>query len=96
MGGQPIQVSELDRNFKLEVYPQHDPRKIARMVNLGMRERALSGPYIWYCSDCWICEQRCPQNVKRLAHLVTALCRGCGVCGAACPSRSNLGEPVRR
>ena len=47
-----------------EVYPQHDPRKIARMVNLGMRERALSSPYIWYCSDCWICEQRCPQKVK--------------------------------
>jgi len=39
-----------------EVYPQHDPRKIARMVNLGMREWALSSPYIWYCSDCYICE----------------------------------------
>ena len=46
-------------------YPEHDPRKIVRMVNLGMRERALSSPYIWYCSEpCYICEQRCPQNVK--------------------------------
>ena len=91
MRGEPIQVSELNPNFKLEVlareaacditacfscgtctagcpihavYPEHDPRKIARMVNLGMRERVLSSPYIWYCSDCYICEQRCPQNVK--------------------------------
>ncbi len=48
-----------------EVYPEHDPRKIVRMVNLGMSGRALSSPYIWYCSDdCFICEQRCPQKVK--------------------------------
>ena len=47
-----------------EVYAEHDPRKIARMVNLGMLRRALNSSYIWYCSECWICEQRCPQNVK--------------------------------
>lgn len=45
-------------------YPEHDPRKIVRMINLGMRRRALSSSYIWYCSDCCICEQHCPQNVK--------------------------------
>ena len=28
------------------VYPEHDPRKIARMANLGTRKRALSSPYI--------------------------------------------------
>jgi len=48
-----------------EVYAdEHDPRKITRMVNLGMTRRAISSPYIWYCSECWLCEQRCPQNVK--------------------------------
>ncbi|TET87553.1 MAG: 4Fe-4S dicluster domain-containing protein [Dehalococcoidia bacterium] len=46
------------------VYPEHDPRKITRMINLGMRERALSSPYIWYCDDCYLCEKHCPQNVK--------------------------------
>ena len=92
MPRQPIRLSELDPNFKLEViaqetvcdvtacfscgtctagcpihtiYPEHDPRKIVRIVNLGMRGRALSSPYIWYCSEsCYLCEQRCPQNVK--------------------------------
>ncbi|HEX74725.1 MAG TPA: 4Fe-4S dicluster domain-containing protein [Dehalococcoidia bacterium] len=46
------------------VYAELDPRKIARMVNLGMTKRAVSSSYIWYCSECWLCEQRCPQNVK--------------------------------
>lgn len=46
------------------VYHAHDPRKIARMVNLGMREKVLSSPYIWYCSECYLCEKRCPQKVK--------------------------------
>ena len=91
MGGQPVRVSELDRNFKFEVmahedardisacfccgsctagcpihavYPEHDPRRIARMINLGMRKKALSSPYIWYCAECGICEQSCPQNVR--------------------------------
>lgn len=46
------------------VYPEHDPRKIVRMINLGMKERVLSNPYIWNCSECDLCEQNCPQRVK--------------------------------
>ncbi|MBN2185879.1 MAG: 4Fe-4S dicluster domain-containing protein [Dehalococcoidia bacterium] len=47
-----------------EIFPEFDPRKIARMVNLGMRKRVLSSPYIWYCATCHACEENCPQNVK--------------------------------
>ena len=46
------------------VYPEHDPRKIVRMINFGMKGKTLSTPSIWYCSDCWLCEKCCPQNVK--------------------------------
>lgn len=35
-----------------EAYPEYDPRKMARMVNLGMREIVLNSPYIWYCATC--------------------------------------------
>jgi len=47
-----------------EVFPEYSPRKLAKMVKLGMRKDVLSNPYIWYCVTCHNCEQRCPQNVK--------------------------------
>lgn len=47
-----------------EIFPEYDPRKMARMVNFGMRKRVLSSPYIWYCATCHTCEEHCPQNVR--------------------------------
>jgi len=47
-----------------EMFPEFDPRKIARMVNLGMKERVLSSPHIWYCTTCLECEESCPQRVN--------------------------------
>jgi heterodisulfide reductase subunit C len=47
-----------------EIFPEYDPRKLAKMVKLGMREELLTSPYIWYCATCHNCEQHCPQNVK--------------------------------
>jgi heterodisulfide reductase subunit C len=47
-----------------EIYHEHDPRKIIRMLNLGIRDKVLSSPYIWYCSECFLCEKNCPQKVK--------------------------------
>jgi len=44
--------------------PRYDPRKIIRMVNLGMRKYVLSSPAIWLCSGCYNCFERCPQDVK--------------------------------
>ena len=75
------------------VYPEHDPRKIARMVNLGMRKRALSSPYIWYCSDCGICEECMADaiymkevNDKNIPFLkYPDECWHCGSCRQDCP-----------
>ena len=47
-----------------EIFPEYNPRKLAKMVKLGMRKEVLSSLYIWYCVTCHNCEQRCPQNVK--------------------------------
>jgi len=50
----------------------YNPRKIIRMVLLGMRERVLKSDFIWLCSQCYTCYDRCPQGV-RLTDIMTAL-----------------------
>jgi heterodisulfide reductase subunit C len=47
-----------------DVSEDFDPRKIIRMVLMGMRERVLSSDFIWYCTQCFTCSGHCPQNVK--------------------------------
>jgi heterodisulfide reductase subunit C len=47
-----------------EIDPHYNPRRIIRMVILGMREEVLSSDLIWLCSLCYTCYARCPQNVK--------------------------------
>ena len=43
---------------------EFNPRKIIRMVLLGMRKEVLSSPVIWRCVQCYACTAKCPQNVK--------------------------------
>lgn len=43
---------------------EFNPRKIIRMVLLGMRKEVLSSPVIWRCVQCYSCTAKCPQNVK--------------------------------
>ncbi len=47
-----------------EVENEYNPRKLIRMVLLGMKEEVLSSNLIWFCSLCYTCYARCPQNVK--------------------------------
>jgi len=47
-----------------EIDPNYNPRKIIRMVLLGMRDEVLSSDFIWLCTLCYTCYARCPQNVK--------------------------------
>lgn len=47
-----------------EVENEYNPRKLIRMIMLGMREEVLSSNLIWLCSLCYTCYARCPQNVK--------------------------------
>lgn len=42
------------------------------MALLGLRERVLASEFIWLCSTCYTCQERCPQGVK-IADLMMAL-----------------------
>ena len=47
-----------------EVQDEYDPRKIIRMVLLGMKEEVLKSKLIWMCSGCYSCYELCPRDVK--------------------------------
>jgi heterodisulfide reductase subunit C len=41
-----------------------NPRTIIRKVLLGLKKDVLSSKEIWMCSNCYICYERCPQDVR--------------------------------
>lgn len=47
-----------------EVTERYNPRRIIHMALLGLRERVLSSDFIWLCSTCYACYERCPQDVR--------------------------------
>ncbi len=55
-----------------EVTDRYNPRKIIRMALLGMKEEVLSSQFIWFCSSCYTCFERCPQDV-RIPELMNAI-----------------------
>ena len=42
---------------------EYNPRKIIRMILMGLREQVLSSKMIWLCSQCYTCSANCPQDV---------------------------------
>ena len=43
---------------------EYNPRRIMRMVLLGMEKDVLTSPQLWQCSQCHTCVAHCPQNVR--------------------------------
>ncbi len=43
---------------------QYNPRKIIRMILLGLKEEVLKSNFIWLCSSCYSCYELCPRDVK--------------------------------
>jgi heterodisulfide reductase subunit C len=51
---------------------RYNPRRIIRMALLGMRTEVLSSEFVWLCSTCYTCYERCPQDV-RIPELMNAI-----------------------
>ncbi|RKZ34880.1 heterodisulfide reductase [bacterium] len=49
-------VNEVDEAF--------NPRKIIRMIVLGMKDNVLNSDFMWLCAGCSSCQERCPQGVS--------------------------------
>jgi len=50
---------------------EFNPRRIIRLALLGLRDEVLTSDFIWLCTGCYICQERCPQDV-RITELMTA------------------------
>jgi heterodisulfide reductase subunit C len=51
----------------------YTPRKLMRMINLGMKDQVLQSGTIWVCASCFTCTTRCPRGID-IAKVMTA-CR---------------------
>jgi heterodisulfide reductase subunit C len=50
----------------------YKPRKIARIVQLGLKDRLLGNDMLWLCTTCYTCVDHCPQGVE-VSSIVRAL-----------------------
>ena len=41
-----------------------NPRRIIRMAILGAKKKVLESDFVWLCSTCYSCQERCPKGVK--------------------------------
>lgn len=51
---------------------RYNPRRVVRMALLGMRQQVLTSEFVWLCSACYTCYERCPQDVH-IPELMNAL-----------------------
>ena len=46
-----------------KVEPEYNPRRLLRLVMMGMEEEAFKSPTTWHCSACDLCYPACPQEI---------------------------------
>jgi coenzyme F420-reducing hydrogenase delta subunit/heterodisulfide reductase subunit C len=46
-----------------KVEPEYNPRRLLRLVMMGLREEAFTSPTTWLCSACDLCYPSCPQQI---------------------------------
>ncbi len=76
-----------------EVNEIFNPRKIIRMIVLGMKERVLKSEFMWLCTGCYSCQERCPQDVK-ITDLMNALKNYAVKHGVVHPGVAAQAEPI--
>jgi len=47
-----------------EVEVSFSPRRIMKLAKMGLRNRVYASDTIWLCSMCFMCGERCPQDVR--------------------------------
>ena len=47
-----------------EVEASFSPRRIMKLAKMGLKRQVFSSDTIWLCSMCFMCLERCPQDVR--------------------------------
>lgn len=47
-----------------EIEATFNPRRIMKLSKLGLKDIVLQSEFIWLCSMCFMCQERCPQDVR--------------------------------
>jgi heterodisulfide reductase subunit C len=47
-----------------KTYDTFNPFRIIRLALLGLRKEIFTSDFIWLCSNCYACQERCPQGVN--------------------------------
>jgi heterodisulfide reductase subunit C len=63
----------------------YNPRRIIRMILLGLKEQVLSSKTIWLCAQCYTCTAHCPQQVDFSS--IMMVLRDMAVSGGYAPAR---------
>lgn len=45
------------------VNDRFNPLRVIRMALYGLKDEVLKSDFIWLCSSCYACQERCPQGV---------------------------------
>jgi heterodisulfide reductase subunit C len=54
------------------VNERFNPLRIIRMALYGLKREVLESDFVWLCSSCYACQERCPQGVS-ITEIMTLL-----------------------
>ena len=78
-----------------EVEASFSPRKVMKLAKLGLKKQVYASDTIWLCSMCFMCQERCPQDV-RPPEVMTVLRNMATKEGAAPPNLLKLLDIIKR
>lgn len=58
------QCAKCTAGCPMNEYFDYGPHQLIRLINLGLKDRALSSKAIWFCVSCMTCTTRCPMEIK--------------------------------
>jgi heterodisulfide reductase subunit C len=70
---------------------EHTPRQIIAMIRAGARDDVLKSNTIWMCASCYMCQHRCPSQIK-ITDIMYALKRVALAEGHAQPKASYMAQ----